>query len=158
MWWFLPCIDLNQPSVHMCPPLLNPPPTSLPSHPSGLSQGTSCECPASCIELALVICFTYGTIHVSMLFSQIFLISPCCSLELCIQMGISFLFSFAFCFSSFLSYLSGLFRQSFYHFAFRFHGDGFDHCLLYNVTNLHPSFFILSIRSNPLNLFVIYTI
>ena len=34
-----------------------------------------------------------------------FLISPCYSLELCIQMGISFLFSFAFCFSSFLSYL-----------------------------------------------------
>ena len=29
------------------------------------------------------------------------LISPCCSLELCIPMGISFLFSFAFSFSSF---------------------------------------------------------
>ena len=28
-----------------------------------------------------------------------------CSLELCIQIGISFLFSFAFCFSSFHSYL-----------------------------------------------------
>ena len=28
-----------------------------------------------------------------------FLISPCHSLELCIQMGISLLFSFAFCFS-----------------------------------------------------------
>ena len=34
-----------------------------------------------------------------------FLISPCYSLELCIQMGISFLFFFAFSFSSFLSYL-----------------------------------------------------
>ena len=34
-----------------------------------------------------------------------FLISPCYSLELCIQMVIFFLFSFAFCFSSFLSYL-----------------------------------------------------
>ena len=33
------------------------------------------------------------------------LISPCYSLELCIQMGISFLFSFAFSFSSFLSYM-----------------------------------------------------
>ena len=32
-----------------------------------------------------------------------FLISSCYSLELCIQMGISFLFSFAFCFSSFHS-------------------------------------------------------
>ena len=34
-----------------------------------------------------------------------FLISPCYSLEFCIQMNISFLFSIAFCFSSFLSYL-----------------------------------------------------
>ena len=33
------------------------------------------------------------------------LISPCYSLELCIQMGMSFLFSFAFWFSSFHSYL-----------------------------------------------------
>ena len=33
------------------------------------------------------------------------LISPCYSLELCIQMGISFLFPFAFCFSSFHSCL-----------------------------------------------------
>ena len=32
-------------------------------------------------------------------------ISPCYSLELCIQMGISFLFFFAISFSSFLSYL-----------------------------------------------------
>ena len=38
---------------------------------------------------------------------EAFLISPCYSLELCIQMGISFLFSFAFCFSSFLSYSRG---------------------------------------------------
>ena len=34
-----------------------------------------------------------------------FLISSCYSLELCIQMLISFLFSFAFCFSSFHNYL-----------------------------------------------------
>ena len=34
-----------------------------------------------------------------------FLISSCYSLELCIKVGISFLFSFAFSFSSFLSYL-----------------------------------------------------
>ena len=36
---------------------------------------------------------------------EVFLISPCYSLELSIQMGISFLFSFAFRFSSFHSYL-----------------------------------------------------
>ena len=34
-----------------------------------------------------------------------FLSSPCYSLELCIQRDLSFLFSFAFSFSSFLSYL-----------------------------------------------------
>ena len=40
-----------------------------------------------------------------------FLISPCYSLELCVQMHISFLFSFAFCFPSFLNYLWGLLKQ-----------------------------------------------
>ena len=48
---------------------LFPPPS--PSHPSGLSQCTSFECPASCIKLALVIYFTYSNTHISMLFSQI---------------------------------------------------------------------------------------
>ena len=37
-----------------------------------------------------------------------FLFSPCYSLEFCIQLVISFLFSFALSFSSFLSYLQGL--------------------------------------------------
>ena len=48
-----------------------------------------------------------------------FLISSCYSLELCIQMFVSFLFSFAFHFSSFHSYLSGLPKQPFCFFAFR---------------------------------------
>ena len=34
-----------------------------------------------------------------------FLISPCYSVELSIQMGVSFFFLFDFCFSSFVSYL-----------------------------------------------------
>ena len=43
-------------------------------------------------------------------------------------------------------------------FVFLFLGDGFHHCLLYNVMNLHhSSLVILSIRSNPLNLFVTST-
>ena len=66
---------------------------------------------------------------------EAFLISPCCSLEPCIQMGISFLFSFAFSFSFF----SGICRPpqtTFCLFAFLFHGDGLDPCLLYNVMNL----------------------
>ena len=62
------------PEVHMCSPSWTfLPPPSIP-HPSELSQCTSFECPVSCIKLGLVICFTYGNIHVSMLFSQI--ISP----------------------------------------------------------------------------------
>ena len=74
-----------------------------------------------------------------------FLISPCYSLELCIQIAVSFLFSFAFCFSTFLSCLQGLFRQSFWLFAFLLLVDGFDHHLLYNVMNLRPQFFMHSI-------------
>ena len=56
--------------VHVFP-ILNPPPTSLPSHPSGSSQCTSPEHPVSCIKPGLAIHFTYDIIHVSMPFSQI---------------------------------------------------------------------------------------
>ena len=64
-----------------------------------------------------------------------FLISP--SKELCIYMGISFLFSFAFCFSSFSAICKSSSDNHFL-FAFLFLADGFDHCLLYNVMNLCP--------------------
>ena len=47
---------------------VSPPPSS--SHPSELSQCTGFECPVSCIDLELVIYFTYGNIHVSLLFFQ----------------------------------------------------------------------------------------
>ena len=74
--FFLSYINMNHPQWHMCPPRLNPhSPPSLP-HSSGLSQNTDFECPASCIELALVIYFTYGNIYVSMIFSQIIPPSP----------------------------------------------------------------------------------
>ena len=57
--------------------ILNPPfPYPSPSYPSGCSQGTGFECPVSCIELALVIYFTCGNTHVSMLLSQIIPPSP----------------------------------------------------------------------------------
>ena len=62
---------MNQTQVHVSLPApagLSPP--SQP-HPSGLSQSTGFGCRASCMELALVIYFTYGNAHVSMLFSQI---------------------------------------------------------------------------------------
>ena len=59
-----------------CVPIPNPPPTALPIPSLWLSQRTSFECPVSCIEFGLVICFTYDSTHVSMLFSQIIPLSP----------------------------------------------------------------------------------
>ena len=58
---------MNQPWVHLCPPSWTP----LPTPSLWVVPGTSFEGSASCIELALVICFTYGNIHVSVLISQI---------------------------------------------------------------------------------------
>ena len=62
-----------------------------------------------------------------------FLIYPCYSLELCIQ-RVYLSFS-PLPFSSFLSCLQGFITQPFCLFAFLFLGDGFNHHLLYNVTN-----------------------
>ena len=56
--------------------ILNPPPTSPQSHPSGSSQHTSPEHPVSCIKPGLAIYFIYDNIRVSMLFSQIIPPSP----------------------------------------------------------------------------------
>ena len=55
---------MNRPQLYMCPPIpeLGVPPPS--------------PCPASCIELVLVIYFTYGNVYVSMLFTQIIPPSP----------------------------------------------------------------------------------
>ena len=63
-----------------------------------------------------------------------FLISPCYSLELCIQMGLSFLFSFAFSFSA----LCKAFSDNQFVILHFFNGDVLDPCLLYNVMNLRP--------------------
>ena len=57
-------------------PILNPPPSSLPYHPSGSSHCTRPKHSVSCIEPGLVIHFIYDIIHVSMPFSQIILPSP----------------------------------------------------------------------------------
>ena len=51
---------------HRCtcvPPSQTPLPPSSPPCPSRWFQRTSFECPTSCIELALVIYYTYGNIH-----------------------------------------------------------------------------------------------
>ena len=58
----LPYVDMN---LHGCSCvflILNPPPTSPPSHPSGSSQCASPEHPVSCIEPGLAIRFTHITI------------------------------------------------------------------------------------------------
>ena len=82
--------------IHGCtcvPPSPTPLPPPSPSHPSVLYQGTSFECPVSCTELGLVIYFTYGNIHVSMLFSQIIpphlLQSPKAVLYICVSFSVS---------------------------------------------------------------------
>ena len=51
-------------------------PVPSPPLPSRLSQSTGFGCPVSYIRLTLVICFTYGNVHVSTLFSQIIPPSP----------------------------------------------------------------------------------
>ena len=48
--------------VHVFP-ILNAPPTSLPTHPTGSSQRTSPKHPVSCIEPGLAIHFTYDNLH-----------------------------------------------------------------------------------------------
>ena len=60
---------------HGCTCVPHPDPPS-PSHPSGSSQGTSPEHPASCIEPGLVIYFTYDNTHISVVFYQIIPPSP----------------------------------------------------------------------------------
>ena len=60
----LPYIDMNKPQVYVYSLSWTPPPPPSPLHPSGSSQCISPEHPVSCIEPALVICFTYDNIHV----------------------------------------------------------------------------------------------
>ena len=61
-------MNMNQPWVCLCPTILKSPQPSSPLHPSELCLNTSFECPASCIEFALVIYFTYGNKHFSIPF------------------------------------------------------------------------------------------
>ena len=65
-----------------------------------------------------------------------FLISPCYSLELCIQMVILLLSSLPFALSYSQLFVRPL-RQPCCFFAFLFLGDGLDPCLLYSVTSLY---------------------
>ena len=74
----------------------------------------------------------FSSIFFVLITEEGFLISPCYSLELCIQMGISFLSPLPL--ASLLS--SAICKASSdNHFAFPFRGNGFDHHLLHNVMN-----------------------
>ena len=85
----------------------------------------------------------------ALIIKESFLISPCYSLELCIPMGLSFLFSFAFSFSSFSAICKA---SSDNHFAFlHFFFLGMASCTM-SLTSVHSSSGTLSIKSNPLNL------
>src|SRR5574339_596031 len=88
-----------------------------------------------------------------------FLISSCYSLELCIQMHISFLFSFAFHFSSFTAICKASPDS---HFAF-LHFFSMGRVLIpvsctMSRTSFHSSSGTLSIRARPLNLFFTSTV
>ena len=84
-----------------------------------------------------------------------FLISPCYSLELCIQMGISFLFSFAIHFPFFTAICKASSDNCFAFLHFFFLGMVLIpvSCTM-SWTYIHSSSGSLSIRSSPLNLFL----
>ena len=74
---FFPYINVNQPQIYTLPhPEPHIPPSPSLFYHSRLSQSSGFGYPVSCIEFALVISFTYGNVHVSMLFSQIIPPSP----------------------------------------------------------------------------------
>ena len=108
----------------------------------------------SCLSDSIVFLYLFALI-----IQEGFLISPCYSLELCIQMEIYLFFSFAF----HLSFFSQLFVRSLQTTILLFHISfswGWSCAfLLYNVMNIiHSSSDTLSIRSSPLNLFLTSTV
>ena len=88
-----------------------------------------------------------------------FLISPCCSLELCIQLDIPFLSSFALAsllFTVICKATSDNYFEFLHFFFLRMILITASYTLLW--TSIHSSSGTLSIRFNPLKLFVAYTL
>ena len=83
-----------------------------------------------------------------------FLISPCYSLELCIQMGIAFLFPFVFHFSSFHSKSSSDDYFAFLH-CFSMGMVLIPVTCTMSQTSVHSSSGTLSIRSSPVVLYIV---
>ena len=105
--FLLQCMKVKSESevAQSCPTLHDPMDCSLPgSSVHGIFQARVLEWGAIAFSdsLSHSVVFLY---FFALIPEEGFLISPCYSLELCIQMGISFLCSFAFLFPSFHSYL-----------------------------------------------------
>ena len=97
-----------------------------------------CSCVSNFLEAISSLFLSNAFLYFfALIVEEDFRISPCYSLEVCIQ-GIYL--SFLLCLS--LLFFSRLFvrtpQTTILLFAFLFLGDGLDPCLLYNVTNLPP--------------------
>ena len=106
-----------------------------------------------------ILLFFSISLHWSLRKDFFFFVFPCYSLELCVQMGISFFSSFAFHFSSFIAICK---VSSDSHFAF-LHLFSMGMVLIpvsctMSQTSVHSSSGTLSIRSSPLNLFLTSTV
>ena len=111
-------------------------------------------------SLVFPYCFSIVFLYFfALITEESFLISFYYSLEICIQMGISFYFSFVFSFSSFLSYCKASSDNHFAFMHFFFLGMVLIpvSCTM-SWTSIHSSSGTLSIRSNPLNLSVTSTV
>ena len=104
--FLLQCMKVKSESevAQWCATLSDPMDYRPPGSPvHGIFQARVLEWGAIAFSLVFIILLLSATpLHCS---SQGFLISPFYSLECCIQLAVSFLFSFTFCFSCLLSYL-----------------------------------------------------
>ena len=108
--FLLQCMKVKSESevAQSCPSLHNPMDRSPPgSSIHGIFQARVLEWDAIAFsrKKTLVFPILFSSYFFALITEEGFLISPCYSLEICIQIYMSFLFSFAFHFSSFHSYL-----------------------------------------------------
>ena len=108
--FLLQCMKVKSESevTQSCPTLRNPMNCSPPgSSIHGIFQARVVEWGAIAFSMkrTLVFPILFSSYFFALITEEGCLISPCYSLEICIQMDMSFLFSFAFHFSSFHSYL-----------------------------------------------------
>ena len=73
--WLLPYINMNT-HRHVCPSLLEPPPTSDPMPPLAVPTELWVELPESHSAFPPAICFTQGNVNVSMPFSRFLPLTP----------------------------------------------------------------------------------